>query len=314
MNIEKVIEQNGIIPVVKFNTADSVLSVAEALLSGGLNCIEVTYRTSVAGDAIRMIKTAHPETVVGAGTILTRAQADDAVKNGADFLVSPGINPEIVKYAAELQVPIIPGCCTPSEIEKGIELGLTLLKFFPAEASGGVAMLKALSAPYQMVKFMPTGGIGLNNINHYLALDCVCGCGGSFMIDETNPEKTQKLTEEVFLKTLNLQLGHIGLYNESAEEANRTACLFSKIFNTDFDDRGGAIFTGKMFEILKSHGKGKNGHVQILTSSIERSEKYFMNLGLHFDENSKEYDKNGKLTLVYFKEEVSGMALHLSKI
>lgn len=314
MNIEKVIEQNGIIPVVKFNTIDSVLPTTEALLAGGFTCIEVTYRTAAAGDAIRIIRAAHPEAAVGAGTILTKAQADDAVKNGADFLVSPGINPEIVKYAAELNVPMIPGCCTPSEIENGLDLGLTLLKFFPAEASGGVVMLKALSAPYHMVKFMPTGGIGLHNINDYLALDCVCGCGGSFMIDETDPEKTKKLAEEAFLKTLNLHIGHIGLNHESDEDAKHTARIFSKIFNVDYDDRGGAIFTGNMFEVLKSHGRGRNGHIQIFTSSIERAEKYFSKLGLYFDENSKAYDKNGKLTLAYFREEVAGMALHLSKI
>lgn len=311
--MEQVLERNGIIPLVQFTEETTILPTAEAILAGGIDCVEVAYRTELSGEAIRRIKEAYPSMTVGAGTVLKQEQAEEAVRNGADFLVSPGIQPVIVETARRLGVPLIPGCATPSEVELGLSLGFPLLKFFPAEAAGGVPMLKALSAPYGSVKFMPTGGIGLHNLQDYLALPSVCGCGGSFMFDEHNPKRTRVLTEEAYRTSLALSLGHIGLYNASPEEAERTARILSSLLGVSYDDKGGAIFAGNAFEVLRGKGRGACGHIQILTASIERAERFCNRLGLHFAEDSKAYDKNGKLTLAYCVEEVSGMTLHLSK-
>lgn len=186
-----------IIPVIVINDAEKAVPLARALCEGGLPCAEVTFRTAAAADAIRAITKEFPEMLVGAGTILTPAQADEAVAAGAKFLVSPGLNPTTVKYCQEKGYQMLPGICTPSDIEKGLELGLETLKFFPAEQAGGVNMLKALCAPYNKVKFMPTGGLTPGNVKDYLAIKNVFCCGGSWMVkdDLINSGDFAKITD-----------------------------------------------------------------------------------------------------------------------
>lgn len=178
----KKISDTGVIPVVKIDNAEDAVPLAKALKEGGLSCAEITYRTDAAEEAIRRISKEFPDFFVAAGTVLTKEQADSAINAGASFLVSPGLNPEIVKYCAQKGYPIIPGVATPSEVEMAMSLGLTYLKFFPAEAAGGVKMIKAMSAPYTKVKFMPTGGVSTKNLADYLACKCVYACGGSWMV------------------------------------------------------------------------------------------------------------------------------------
>ena len=183
--MEKLIEkitQTGIIPVVKIDNADDALKLAKALKDGGLPCAEITFRTDAAEEAIKRISSEYSDFFIGAGTVLTTEQADKAMAAGASFIVSPGFNPVVVKYCKEKGYPIIPGVCTPSEVEAAMELGLTYLKFFPAEAAGGVKMIKAMAAPYTKVKFMPTGGIGTGNLADYLSCKAVYACGGSWMV------------------------------------------------------------------------------------------------------------------------------------
>ena len=193
----------GIIPVIALDDAGDAAPLAEALLNGGISCAEVTFRTAAAEETIRKISEDYPEMLVGAGTVLTTEQADSAVAAGAKFIVSPGLNPVTVKYCQAKGVPVIPGIMTPSEIELALSLGLTEVKFFPAEAAGGVKMIKALSAPYgnvrfmptgglamikamaapyNMLKFMPTGGISPANMEDYLRFPKVFACGGSWMV------------------------------------------------------------------------------------------------------------------------------------
>ncbi len=176
------ISQTGIIPVVKIENAEDALPLAKALASGGLHCAEITFRTDAAEESIRRIAEAYPDFFVGAGTILTIEQADAAMGAGASFLVSPGFNPTVVQYCIKKGYPIIPGVCTPSEVEAALEAGLYNLKFFPAEAAGGVKMIKALSAPYTKVRFMPTGGINADNLASYIGCKAVYACGGSWMV------------------------------------------------------------------------------------------------------------------------------------
>lgn len=178
----KKISEIGIVPVVKIDNAEDALPLAEALKNGGLCCAEITFRTDAAEESIRRISKAYPEFLVGAGTVLTTTQADAAMEAGASFLVSPGLNPAVVRHCNEKGYPIIPGVCTPTEVEAAMALGLTNLKFFPAEAAGGVKFIKAISAPYSMVRFMPTGGISTENVASYLNLKNVIACGGSWMV------------------------------------------------------------------------------------------------------------------------------------
>ena len=176
------IQEIGIIPVVVLDRVEDAIPLGKALVEGGLPCAEVTFRTEAAEECIRVMSENFPELFVGAGTVLTTEQVDRAVAAGAKFVVSPGLNPRIVKYCVEKGVVIVPGCANPSDIEQALENGVEVVKFFPAEAIGGLKLIKAMAAPYVGVKFMPTGGINANNVREYLAYDRIVACGGSWMV------------------------------------------------------------------------------------------------------------------------------------
>ena len=170
-----------VVPLIVIDDAKNAAPLAKALSTGGLLCAEIAFRTPAAGEALRRLREADSGILAGAGTILTRQQAAEARDAGAQFIVSPGFNPRVVDYCREHDIPIYPGVCTPTEIEGALEKGLTILKFFPAEAMGGVATLKAISAPYSAVRFIPTGGLNRASLSAYLALENVVACGGSWM-------------------------------------------------------------------------------------------------------------------------------------
>ena len=184
MDIIKRMEGFGIIPVIKIEDLANALPLAKALIDGGLPVAEITFRTKCARQAIETITNHYPEMQVGAGTILTIEQAGAAMDSGAAFIVAPGINPRVVEYCLNRKMSVIPGTITPSEIEMAIEFGLEVVKFFPAEQAGGLPMIKALSAPYENMRFMPTGGINEKNLAEYLRFPKVIACGGSFMVSE----------------------------------------------------------------------------------------------------------------------------------
>jgi len=172
----------GVVPVVKIEQAEDAVELGRALLAGGLPCAEITFRTAAAEEAIRRISSSLPEVIVGAGTVLSVDQADKAVSAGARFIVSPGFNQKVVDWCLQTKIPVTPGVMTPTEIDMALDRGLRILKFFPAEAIGGIAVLKAISAPYGGVKFIPTGGINQSNLADYLALPSVHCCGGSWLV------------------------------------------------------------------------------------------------------------------------------------
>ncbi len=180
--ITEEISSYGIVPVVKIDDAKDALPLADALIAGGLPLSEITFRTDAAEEAIRITANARPDMLVGAGTVLSTEQADKAIDAGARFIVAPGLNPTVVKHCQSRSVPVFPGICTPTEIETALGLGLTCVKFFPAESFGGLGALKAMSAPYGNVKFMPTGGINTKNIEEYLSFPKIVACGGSWMV------------------------------------------------------------------------------------------------------------------------------------
>ena len=196
------ISKIGIVPVVKIDNAADALPLAKALCAGGLPCAEVTFRTSAAAEAIKIMTDNFPSMCVGAGTVLNAEQVDAAVAAGAKFIVSPGLNPRTVKYCVEKNIPITPGTSSPSDIEQAIELGLDVVKFFPAEQSGGLAKIKAMAAPYTGIRFMPTGGINAKNLEDYLSCDKILCCGGSWMVKGDlvkagEFDKIRELTAEV---------------------------------------------------------------------------------------------------------------------
>lgn len=180
--MEEKLQKIGIIPVVVLNQEEDALPLGKALLEGGLPCAEVTFRTDAAEGAIKRMTEEIPELLVGAGTVLTTEQVDRAVKAGAKFIVSPGLNPRVVQYCQRNGIPVVPGVATPSEIEQALDLGLNVVKFFPAEPSGGLKMIEAMGAAYTKLKFMPTGGINGENVKAYLKSDKILACGGSWMV------------------------------------------------------------------------------------------------------------------------------------
>ena len=171
----------GLVPVITINNSQDAVPLARALLRGDIACAEITFRTTSAAEAIRRICSECPEILIGAGTVLTIQQAEQAVQAGAQYIVSPGFDASVVNWCQEHTIPVLPGVATPTEINMALARGLKVLKFFPAEEIGGVRMLKALYAPYSDVRFVPTGGIALHNLAQYVALPNVAACGGSWM-------------------------------------------------------------------------------------------------------------------------------------
>ena len=182
MDIFKLIEEARIVPVIVIEDEKDALPLAEALRNGGMNIAEVTFRTDAAKASIDKISATYPDMLVGAGTVLTIGQVDEAVKAGAKFIVTPGSNPKVIEHCVKNNITIIPGCANPSNVELALENGLNVVKFFPAEQAGGINYIKAISAPYGNVRFMPTGGINPQNVGNYLKEKCIIACGGSWMV------------------------------------------------------------------------------------------------------------------------------------
>ncbi|MCM1122880.1 MAG: bifunctional 4-hydroxy-2-oxoglutarate aldolase/2-dehydro-3-deoxy-phosphogluconate aldolase [Eubacterium sp.] len=178
----KQVQELGVVPVVVLEDAGDAVPLAKALCEGGLPCAEVTFRTAAAEESIRAMTEAYPDMLVGAGTVLSIKQVDQAVGAGAKFIVSPGFDPEVVDYCLEKEIPVFPGCITPSEVSQAVKRGLKVVKFFPAEQFGGVSTIKALAAPFTGLKFMPTGGVNAGNLASYLNYDRIIACGGSWMV------------------------------------------------------------------------------------------------------------------------------------
>ena len=315
--ILETISKIGIVPVVKLDDAKDAAPLADALCKGGLPCAEVTFRTAAAAEAISIMTKAHPDMVVGAGTVLTTNQVDQAVEAGAKFIVSPGLNPKVVKYCVDKNIPITPGTNSPSEIETAIEFGLEVVKFFPAEQSGGIAKIKAMAAPYVNMKFMPTGGINAKNLISYLDFPKVIACGGSWMVPGdliANGEfdKIEELTREAVKTMLGFEIAHVGVNTASEADALKAAERFGFIFGMPVKNGNSSVFAGSAVEFMKEPYLGKNGHIAIRTNYIERAVNYLSTvLGVEFDETSAKRDAKGALKAIYMKEEIGGFAVHL---
>ena len=312
------ISKIGIVPVIALDSAEDAAPLAQALCDGGLPCAEVTFRTAAAEESIRIMSEQFHDMLVGAGTVLTTEQVDRAVNAGAKFIVSPGLNPKVVSYCVEKGIPVTPGCSNPSDIETAIELGLEVVKFFPAEAAGGLAMIKAMSAPYTHMKFMPTGGINAKNLNSYLAFDKIIACGGSWMVGKDlvvtkDWDRITSLTKEAVSTMLAFKLHHIGINCTSDEAAASDAAKFATLLTQCITGGPVSYFTGSCIELMKEPGRGTNGHIAIGTNSVSRAVYHLEKRGFSFDETSFKYDEKGNLRFAYLTEEIGGFAVHLTK-
>ena len=305
----------GLVPVIAINDADDAVPLCKALADGGLPVAEITFRTAAAEESIRRVHEALPEVLLCAGTVLTTEQVDRAVNAGAAAIVSPGLNPTVVKYCIDKGIPVCPGTGNPSDIEVAISLGLDAVKFFPAEPLGGLKLVKAMAAPYTTMKFMPTGGINENNMLDYLAYDRILCCGGSWMVpaDAVAAKdwgRITELTRSAVNKMLGFELRHVGLNTADAETSMAEAKKLAALMGWPIKEGNSSNFVGTAFEINKYQGRGAHGHLAIGTNSVKRAKWHLEQRGYKFIEESAVI-KNGKLIAIYLEDEIAGFAVHL---
>lgn len=316
-NIKKVFDI-GLVPLVVLDDANDAVPLAKALVAGDIPVAEVTFRTAAGGEVIKRMAEEVPEILVGAGTVHDVEHAKEAVEKGAKFIVTPGYNAEVVKWCVDNKVDIIPGTVAPSDIEEAMSMGLEACKFFPAEVYGGVKTLKALAGPFAEIKFMPTGGVSLDNMNEYLALPNVGAIGGSFMtpsklVKEKKWDEITKVCKSIVKKTLGLELAHIGINTKDADDANSVANKLCDVFLQEKTEFPSAYFSGDIAEVVKGSFLGDFGHICIDTIDMPRALAYFKRKGIEFNEDTWAKDEKGNVINVYLKDSIGGFAFHIRK-
>lgn len=305
----------GLVPVVKIERSEDALSLGKSLIDGDLPLAEITFRTTAAEMAIRTLTQELPELLVGAGTVLSVEQVKKAISAGAQFIVSPGFNPEVVDYCVDNRICVTPGLNTPTQIEMALERGLEVVKFFPAEASGGLEFLKAIAAPYSGIQFIPTGGINKENLCSYLSFNRVHACGGSWMvktdlISQGRFDEITRLSREAVSTMLGFEFQHLGINEESKETALESATVLSNLFYFPLKEEIISFVVGPGLEVTKSRLPGKNGHIAVSTNDLYRAISYLKRKGVSILPETQE-DLDGKLSAVHIGKEVSGFAIHL---
>jgi 2-dehydro-3-deoxyphosphogluconate aldolase/(4S)-4-hydroxy-2-oxoglutarate aldolase len=304
----------GIVPVIKIEKAENAIPLVEALVAGGLPCAEFTFRSDAAAEAIARVAKAYPDFPVGAGTVINRELAERAVDSGARFIVAPGFNPSVVDWCLSRGIPVIPGVNNPSLVEQALERGLEVLKFFPAEASGGVAMLDALSGPFPKVSFVPTGGIDLANLAEYARRPNVHAIGGTWMVrpelvDGGNWGAVTDLAREASLAIQGFAFAHLGINGTSETKADDTSAFFANLGLAPKDGTS-SIFNDTVIEVMKTPFRGTMGHIAFRCWNVERSLKYLETLGYRAVPETVKIEK-GRVTVAYLDREVAGFAIHL---
>ena len=317
MDIFERLSLAGLIPVIKIQNAADAVPLCRALKNGGLPVAEITFRTDAAEEAIRLVHEQLPDVLLGAGTVLTKDQADRAVAAGASYIVSSGLNPEVVRHCQSKGYPVLPGCANPSDVETALSLGLHTVKLFPAEALGGVKLIRAMAAPYGDVKFVPTGGISEKNLPDYLACPAVAACGGSWMvpqsaIDEQDWGRVETLTREAVRVMLGLYIAHVGINNPDEESTRREAQKLSLLLGLPvIRDNPNSLFVSTEIEMMKTWYRGTHGHLAIATRDVKRAMWHLQQRGFTFDESTVRYAPDGRLKFIYIQEEIAGFAIHL---
>ena len=311
------ISRIGLVPLGWGEPPPAAVPLGRARARGGTPVAEVTFRTAAAREAIAAMSREVPELLVGAGTVHTVDQAAQAVEAEARFIVTPGYNPAVISWCLDHGVEVLPGTVSPADVEGALSFGLSVCKFFPAEAYGGVKTLKALAGPYAGVKFMPTGGVNAGNMRDYLDLPNVAAVGGSFMLPDAlvkarDWEGVAALCRDTVKKMLGFSLLHVGINPREGEEPRGTAGRLAEIFGLEVRETPRAWYAGEGFEAMKQQGPGAMGHIGVGTLDLERAVAYFEARGIHFRPESLRRDGRGRLTgAVYFQEEVGGFAIHL---
>ena len=314
----KQISDIGIVPVIAIDDAEKAVPLAKALVAGGLPVAEITFRTAAGEAAIRAISREVPEMLVGAGTVLTHDQLDRALDAGARFIVSPGFNPDMVRYGLSKGALMVPGTATPGEMEQAMSMGLDVVKFFPAEQNGGVAKLKALAGPYTNLRWMPTGGVNTKNMMDYLGFDRIIACGGTWMVKKDLIEGEQwdeitRICKEAVKTMLGFSLAHVGINCADEAQAEQTAKTLCALFDLEYKPGNSSIFAGSAVECNKAPGRGANGHIAIGTNNVDRAVYHLGLRGVTFDESSRKTDAKGNTKAIYLKDELAGFAVHLVK-
>lgn len=317
-NLLKALEQTGILPVINIPSAAVAKDVASAVRNGGINTIEVTLRSADSLESIKAIKAEYPDMVVAAGTVLSTETVDKALSAGADYIVCPGYDEEIVDYCISKGVLVVPGISTGSEIQNAVKKGLKILKFFPAELNGGIEAIKLLSGPFPSVRFVPTGGINFGNLGSYLQNDKILACGGSYMAtaDQIKNGDFAGITaacKKAVDISLGFELAHVGINNENGEVALAGAEKMSETFRLPTKVGNSSIFSGTAVEFMKTMFYGTKGHIGFKTNSMARALEYFEANGIEVIEESIRRDDSGKLVSAYLKDEIGGFAVHVVK-
>lgn len=315
--LTKRVHDIGLVPVVAIDDAADAEALGNALTRGGVMAAEVTFRTSAGEQAMRVMAEKVPDLLVGAGTVTSVDLAELAVDAGAKFIVSPGLNPSVVSWCVDHEIPVIPGISTPSEIEEAMGFGLEAVKFFPAEASGGVSALKAFSGPYASMRFLPTGGINEKNMVDYLRLPNVLAVGGSWMVPKGLVAKKDfdaiaGICERSVLRMHSFSLAHVGINCDDADEALQVAQSLGTMFGLPVVDKGGGYFAGDMADVVKTQLLGSKGHIGINCIDVDRAKAWFERRGYHFVETGAGRDARGYVS-IFFEGEVGGFAIHLRR-
>ena len=305
----------GLVPVIKLDSPDTAVPLCRALFDGGIDVAEITFRTDAAEESIKRVYAELPEVYVGAGTVSNVETAKKAIAAGAKFIISPGSNAGVIAYCVENGIPVFPGVSSATDIETCIGYGLKTVKFFPAETSGGIAAIKALSGPYPNLTFMPTGGIGEQNLLDYLNFGKIAACGGSWMVKDDLVKAGDfaaitELTKRAVLKMHNFRFAHMAINTDSNADAVGLAGVFDSIFATGARETSAGAFAGDFIETIGNRNIGEHGHIAFRTTNVKRAIAYLKRIGIQIDESSIKGPENAP-TLAYLQESYGGFKVHI---
>lgn len=310
------LELCGLAPVVVLEDPGDAVPLAKALLAGGIRFMEITFRTGAAEEAIRRVAAEVPDMIVGAGTVINGKLAETAVKAGARFVVTPGYSPEAVAFCHENDVAVVPGTATMTEIMMAINDGCELVKLFPAEDLGGVRYIKSVVSVFPRLQFMPSGGIGFDNMEPYARCRAVAATTGSWLapkalIREGRFDEITEIARRSVQKMLGFQLLHVGINSADAEEARVTATGLAELFSLPVKEFPAAYFAGDLADVVKTPFLGEHGHIGMLTNHVERAVRYFEDRGYRFRDNPTVDDEG--IVSIFFEKEFGGFAVHLRR-
>lgn len=314
MDVLKRLAQSGVVPVVVLEDAKDAVPTAKAMLAGGIDVMEITFRTAAAADSIKAVAQECPDMVVGAGTVINLEQCKLAVECGAKFIVSPGYDEETVAWCCDNGVPVTPGCVTPTEIMMALKHGLKVLKFFPANVYGGLSAIKSLAGPFGGVKFIPTGGVNAQNLAEFISSPYIHAVGGSWICPKAdiaagNFDKITALCKEARKSLLGFEVAHIGINTPDADASLDVCKAFNDAFDFNIKQGNSSNFASTGVEVMKTMFKGANGHIAIRTNKMIPAIAEMERRGYELDMDSVKDKDNIKA--VYFKNEIGGFAVHL---